>query len=241
LLRSLRGVDLVLGRGEELPAFDVHCPIMSLPLAFRTEMPTIPAATPYLAARPERTALWAERLAQREGLKVGLVWAGAGHTYPRHAVVMDRKRSMHLSQFAPLATAPGVVFVSLQKDDAAGQALLPPVGLEILDWTSELEDFADTADLIAALDLVISVDTAVAHLAGALGKPVWLLNRFDSCWRWLQDREDSPWYPAHRIFRQPKHGDWESVIARVAAELANWKSSAPVRRRESALNVERHA
>ena len=121
---------------------------------------------------------------------------------------MDRRRSLRLSQFAPLAEVPGVVFVSLQKGEPAAQAKTPPPGMRLIDWTTELKDFADTAALAECLDLVISVDTAVAHLAGALGKPVWVLNRFDTCWRWLVGREDSPWYPTMRLFRQPRFLDW---------------------------------
>ena len=126
---------------------------------------------------------------------------------------------MSLSQFAPLAQVPGVAFISLQKGKSAEQAQTLPPGMRLLDWTAELNDFADTAALIEALDLVISVDTAVAHLAGALGKPVWLLNRFDTCWRWLLDRSDSPWYPTMRLFRQPQPGAWAPVIAEVREQL----------------------
>jgi ADP-heptose:LPS heptosyltransferase len=126
---------------------------------------------------------------------------------------------MPLSQFAPLAGVPGVVFVSLQKGGPAIQAKTPPQEMRLLDWTDELEDFSDTAALVECLDLVISVDTAVAHLAGALGKPVWMLNRFDSCWRWFMDREDSPWYPTMRLFRQTRFMEWEPVMARVREQL----------------------
>lgn len=126
---------------------------------------------------------------------------------------------MHLRQFAPLAEVPGVLFVSLQKGAPAAQARTPPSGMRLVDWTDELEDFADTAALVECLDLVISVDTAVAHLAGALGKPVWMLNRFDTCWRWLLGREDSPWYPTMRLFRQPRFMDWEPVLANVREQL----------------------
>jgi hypothetical protein len=126
---------------------------------------------------------------------------------------------MRLDQIRPLASVPGVAFVSLQKGLPVSQAQVPSEAMPLLDWTDELHDFADTAALIEALDLVIGVDTAGAHLAGALGKPVWVLNRFDSCWRWLQGRTDSPWYPTMRLFRQPRAGDWTSVIQCVAREL----------------------
>jgi tetratricopeptide (TPR) repeat protein len=218
LLSSLSGGARIIAEGEPLPPFDLHCPLMSLPLAFGTRHETIPATMPYLAAQPARAEAWRQRLADLAGLRVGLVWAGSPFKPAR--VTMDRRRSITLDRFAAFAEVPGLSFVSLQKGAAAGQTRSPPPGLVIHDWTEELEDFADTAALIAALDMVISVDTSVVHLAGALGKPVWLLNRFDSCWRWLLDRDDSPWYPSLRQFRQPSPGDWGSVLERVAGELA---------------------
>jgi hypothetical protein len=132
---------------------------------------------------------------------------------------VDRRRSLRLAQFAPLARTSGVTFVSLQKGEPAAQALDPPTGMELLDFTEELRDFADTAALIVNLDLVIAVDTAVAHLAGALAKPVWILSRYEGDWRWLNGREDSPWYPTARLFHQPATQAWDPVLARVAAEL----------------------
>jgi hypothetical protein len=134
-------------------------------------------------------------------------------------MVGDRRRSIPLDRFSQLAGIPGVNFVSLQKGAATSQP--PPPGLSLHDWTEDLHDFSDTAALIEALDLVISVDTAVVHLAGALGRPVWLLNRFNRCWRWLVNRDDSPWYPTLRQFRQPQPGDWGSVLDNVRAELQN--------------------
>jgi hypothetical protein len=151
--------------------------------------------------------------------RVGLCWAGAPRRHLQRAHAIDRRRSIALAQYAPLGAIPGVGFVSLQKGDAAAEAVTPPSGLTLHDWTHELRDFADTAALIAALDLVITVDTSVAHLAGALGKSVWVLNRFDACWRWLTDRTDSPWHPTARLWRQPEAGDWESVVAQVAVAL----------------------
>jgi len=222
LLSSLHGVERVIVEGDQLPDFDLHCPLLSLPRAFGTRLETIPASVPYLAAPAGQVTAWRQRLAELPGLRVGLAWASNPHSSQTAAAAMDRRRkSMALDQFARLAGVQGVSFVSLQKGEAAGQTLAPPPGLAIRDWTTELEDFADTAALIEALDLVISVDTAVAHLAGALAKPVWLLNRFDACWRWLLDRDDSPWYPSLRQFRQSAPGDWDSVIARAARELAH--------------------
>ena len=213
LFARIPGIAEVLAYGAELPAFDLHCPIMSLPLAFDTTLETIPAGVPYLHADGRRSAAWRERLAALPGLKVGLVWAGS------HRYLLDRRRSMRLAQMAPFGTVPGVTFVSLQKDAPAQQALRPPAGLTLHDWTAELHDFDDTAALIEALDLVISVDTAIVHLAGALGKPVWVLNRYDTDWRWLRDRDDSPWYPSLRLFRQKRPGEWDSVLDEVRAAL----------------------
>jgi len=206
LLSGLAGVDQVVVRGDPLPAFDLHCPMLSLPLAFGTTLKTIPGDTPYLFADAAEAARWAARLGESAGLRVGLAWSGNPGT-TAHA-----RRSLPLEELARLLGAPGVRFVSLQKD---ADAAAPP----ILDFMAEAKDFADTAALIAGLDLVISVDTAVAHLAGALGKPVWLLDRFDPDWRWLLGRRDSPWYPSLTIYRQPAPGDWSAVVDSVLADL----------------------
>ncbi len=187
----------------------------------------IPRTVPYLAADAAAVAAWHERLSALPGLRVGLCWAGNPRRDHPSAYAIDRRRSITLAQYAPLANVAGVHFVSLQKGDAAGQTVAPPIGLSLHDWTDELLDFADTAALIQALDLVITVDTAVAHLAGALGKPVWILNRFDACWRWLVDRDNSPWYPTARLFRQPKPDDWDSVVAKVATALHDRVHHAP--------------
>jgi len=198
-------------RGDTLPDFDYHCPLLSLPRLLSTTIATIPAETPYLQADPERVAVWRARLEPYPGLRVGLVWAG------NPAMGADGRRSIALAQLSSLADLPGATFVSLQTGASAAQS--PPLGMVLLDWTDELIDFAETAALVEALDLIISVDTAVVHLAGALGRPVWLLNRFDCCWRWLLGRDDSPWYPSLRQFRQLKPGDWDSVLSRVRAAL----------------------
>ena len=198
---------------QALPRADYHCPLLSLPRVLGTTPDDVPAAVPYLAADVEVAAAWSQRLSELPGRKVGLVWAGLAQ------YADDAHRSLPLARLAPLGSVAGVTFVSLQTGAAAAQAATPPSGLTIYDASAGLRDFADTAALVAALDLVISVDTAAAHLAGALGKPVWLLNRFDTDWRWLTDRADSPWYPSMRIFRQPRHGDWDSVISQVSGEL----------------------
>jgi tetratricopeptide (TPR) repeat protein len=212
LLRGMPGADLVLPRGAALPDFDLHCPMLSLPLALGPA--DIQAAAPsYLAPEQDAAATWAARLAG-PGLRVGLVWAGHPRTNMPAVATMDRRRSLAPERLAPLFKVPGVRFFSLQKIGPAAPASLP-----MTDFMAEIQDFADTAALVANLDLVISVDTAVAHLAAALGRPVWLLDRFDSCWRWLTGRRDSPWYPSLRIYRQPAPGDWDPVLAEVAADL----------------------
>jgi hypothetical protein len=210
LLRCLPGVDLVVGRGEALPPFDLHCPMLSLPSALATTPPSIPSAASYLHADPAQVAAWRTRLAAmgRRGLRVGLAWAG------NPALPTDRRRSLTPDRLAPLFELSGLQFFSLQKDGPAAPEAFP-----LTDLMGEVEDFADTAALVANLDRVVSVDTAVAHLAAALGKPVWLLNRFDSCWRWQAGRRDSPWYPTMRLYRQPCPGNWASVLAEVARDL----------------------
>jgi tetratricopeptide (TPR) repeat protein len=195
------------------PAHDLHCALLSLPLAFRTSLATIPAAVPYLHARDEVTQRWKERLARVPGLKVGLAWSGN----PVH--VNDRNRSLPFATIARLAS-PGVSLVSLQKEVRDGdQAALSEAG--VAHFGDLLTDFEATAGLVAALDLVITVDTSVAHLAGALGKPVWILLPFSPDWRWMLERQDTPWYPSARLFRQPRIGEWESVIEAVRAALAD--------------------
>ena len=205
LLRRLEGVEQVIGRGEALPAFDAHCPMLSLPLALGTELATIPGGGPYLSADADEAAAWRVRLGGAP--RIGLAWAGSV-TLPT-----DRRRSMAPERLAPLIAVPGVRFVSLQK------ACPAPAAFGMIDVMNEIGDFAATAALVANLDLVISVDTAVGHLAAALGRPVWLLDRFDADWRWLVGRRDSPWYPSLRLYRQQAPGDWDGVLSEVAADL----------------------
>jgi len=193
---------------------------MCLPRLFGTTLETIPAETPYLFADRAKVELWAERLAgEPAARKVGLVWAGNSREHNPGAQAVDRRRSVRLQKYAPLAATDGVRFFSLQKGEPAAQASDPPAGMSLIDLTAELADFSDTAALIANLDLVITVDTSVAHLAGALAKPVWILSRFDGCWRWLNGREDSPWYPTARLFRQADPGDWTSLFQKLAGQL----------------------
>lgn len=223
LISTMSGVSQVIAAGEVPPEFDFHCPFMSLPLAFGTTLETVPGGRRYLAPSEDRSLLWRHRLGARHVPRVGLVWAGAAHASLAVQRPVDRRRSIHLEKFASLGTA-AVEFFSLQKGEAAASQLRELEdahwdGPRLIDFTAQLSDFEDTAALIDQLDLVISVDTSVAHLAGALGKPVWLLNRFDTCWRWMTERDDSPWYPTMKIFRQPSAGAWDSVIASVRAEL----------------------
>ena len=215
LFMSLAGVESVVVRDEEpLPDFDVHCPLMSLPMVFGTTLATVPADVPYLHADPIEAAGWRDRLAAAVGFppyprRVGLAWAGHGSHQK------DRDRSVPLAAFAPLANVPGVRFFSLQLGK-------PAADFPLTDWTAELHDFAATAALVSQLDLVITVDTAVAHLSAALGRPTWVLVAFAPDWRWLLDRADSPWYPTVRLFRQPAVGNWAEPIGRVTDALRGW-------------------
>ena len=202
----------VVVRGDALPPFDVQAPFMSLPTLLGTEIDNIPRKTPYLATEPTAAAAWRDRLGSFPGPRVGLAWAGN----PRH--VNDHNRSMPASCLRPLLLAGGATFFSLQMGSAA-KDLKGVAGGALHELSPEIDDFADTAAIIANLDLVISVDTAVAHLAGALGRPVWLLLPFVGEWRWLLDREDSPWYPTMRLFRQKAPGDWPGIVERVAEAL----------------------
>ncbi len=193
----------LVARGDALPPYDFNCPLMSLPLAFNTQLASIPAAVPYIA---EPAA--AERA--QAGARIGLVWAAGGS--PEYM-----KKSLHLADFAFLSSFRDLTLVSLQKGPREAELGQPPAGLVI--ERPKLGDFLDTAAAIAGLDLVISVDTAVAHLAGAMGKQVWTLLPHPADWRWLTAREDSPWYPGMRVFRQPQRGDWLGVLDRVASAL----------------------
>ncbi len=219
LAERLQGAAQVLASGAAAPTADFFCPLLSLPRAFGTTVATIPCEVPYLAADQAAVEAWRRRLADLKGVRIGLVWASNPRPSQPEVHRINRSKSITLGYFANLADVPGVSFVSLQKDQAASQTLSPPPGLLVHDWTDELADFADTAALIEALDLVISVDTSVVHLAGALGKPVWLLNRFAAYWQWLLEGDNSPWYPQLRQFRQPSPGDWNSVICGVRDAL----------------------
>jgi tetratricopeptide (TPR) repeat protein len=214
LLQRVEGVSQVIARGEPLPEFDVHCPILSLPLLFNTTLDTLPANIPYISTDPLLAQKWRNIIRHDNSkLKIGLVWAGR----PEHQ--NDRNRSGFFDMFASLAQLNNSSFYSLQKGEAAKQRKYHPDGINIIDYTNRLDDFSETAALIENLDLIISVDTAVAHLAGALGKPVWVLIPFAPDWRWMLDREDSPWYPTMKLFRQSSCGDWDSAISTVLDQV----------------------
>jgi Flp pilus assembly protein TadD len=221
IMRTIPGVAAVYGPEDTPPRHDYYCPFFSLPRAFETTPDTMPAPIPYLRADPGLTELWRSRL-PFGAVRVGLVWAGQARPMLPGFVTLDGRRSMTLATLGTLATVPGVVFVSLQHGPEAAQAGTPPPGMTLFDAMPAVTDFADTAAIIANLDLVISVDTSVLHLAGAMGKPVFLLDRYDHCWRWLSGRPDSPWYPALRIFRQTRIGDWTSVLQQATDSLAEF-------------------
>jgi hypothetical protein len=215
VMRLVPGVGAVVTDPWALPPHDFVCPMFSLPRVFATTVETIPPV-PVVELDAALRQRWAGRLAAG-GLRAGLVWAGqARPTLPGFAA-LDRRRSAGLAAFAPLFDVPGVEFVSLQAGPAALQAR--PAEIAIIDPMPGVSDFADTAAIIAGLDVVISVDTSVVHLAGLVGRPVFLLDRYDGCWRWLSGRADSPWYPGLTIFRQERPEDWSGAMAQAAAAL----------------------
>lgn len=214
LMSSLAGVAQVVSAGETLPDFDLHCPLLSLPLAFGTQLETVPAKIPYLQGTSKKRAEWDARLGDRRGYRVGIAWSGN----PHHK--RDQIRSIDLSAFLPLLGC-GATIVSVQKDIRFADAAVLGAHPEIRQFADALVDFSDTAALISSLDLVISVDTSIAHLAGALGRPVWILLPYLPDWRWLLDRDTSPWYPTARLFRQDETRDWNAVITAVGNAL--WK------------------
>jgi len=221
LVAGLDSRPTILDHGEAPPDYDVYSPLMSLPHGFGTTLDTIPARIPYLAAPPERIAHWQSILGRAKRKRVGLAWSG------NKAHLGDRHRSIPLATLAPLLAVPNVDFVSLQKEIRETDRAAYDAAPQLLKHGETLGDFADTAGLVECVDLVVSVDTAVAHLAGALGRPVWLLLSWNAEWRWLDDRDDSPWYPTARLFRQESRGDWDGLIRRVAAALATESARKP--------------
>jgi TolA-binding protein len=212
LMRTLDGVETVIADGAPEPPADIVMPLLSLPLVFGTELHSIPAEVPYMYAPADRLASWRQRLGPRTRPRIGVAWWGSQHI---------PKRSLPIETLLPVLSLPGLEFHALQQE-------IPPAQLEWLaahpvmhDHSSELRDFADTAALISLLDIVVTIDTSVAHLAGALGKPVWIMLPHSADWRWLLERDDSPWYPTARLFRQQRRGEWNGVVADVVEALSN--------------------
>lgn len=220
LMRRVTGVKTLISAGEALPPFDLHCALVNLPQACGTAtLQDIPTQR-YLWADPVKSAAWQTRLGERTALRVGLVWSGSPRVDTPAAKRLDAQRSMRFAMLAPLVENEAVQWFSLQVgEQAVAQLRQHPLAARVTDYSDRFDDFSDTAAMIDHLDLVVSVDTAVAHLAGSLGKPVWLLNRYNTDWRWLLERSDSPWYPGMRIFRQAQLGDWSNVIDEAAAAL----------------------
>lgn len=228
LMRSLDGAATVIGQGEELPPFHCHCPLLSLPLALCTDLTSVPSSVPYLRASPERLGLWTHRLSGVSGLKVGIAWQGN----PNVEASALSGRSVPLHFFRPLADVPSVSLISLQKGFGVQQLESIDFRERVLSLGEDLDGggqaFVDSAAVMMGLDLVVTSDTAIAHLAGALGVPVWVTLHSRSDWRWLLHRRDSPWYPTLRLFRQQHPGDWAGVFAAVARELAQLGPRRPV-------------
>ena len=215
LVETVEEIDQVIAAGLPLPAFDAHLPFLSLPGVFHTTLETVPNRVPYLRVPQAKLESWRRRVGAGGFKKVGIAWAGSP-TYKK-----DRDRSLSLSEFAPLSGIPGIRLFSLQKVTGEREFLSGAAGLEIEDLEAGADEITDTAAAIQSLDLVIAADTMVAHLAGALGAPVWTLLPYAADWRWLVGREDSPWYPTMRLFRQPSPGNWQPVMEGVVEALRN--------------------
>ena len=212
LAKRMAGPSAVIELGAPAPPFDLQCPLMSMPLVFGTTLESVPGEVPYLSVDDAVVDRWRLRLRGAAGLRVGLVWSGA------LGYVNNRRRAMPAERLAPLLELDGVSWFSLQVGRRAADLAHLPAG-KITDLSGELTDYAETAGAILGLDLVISTDTSVPHLAGALARPVWLMLAFMPDWRWLLGSETTPWYPRMRLFRQPERGDWDRVVERVASEL----------------------
>ena len=218
IMKTLDGVDEVIEAvdGFGTPQYNNYVYLMSLPRIFKTTLETVPNEIPYLHPNKDKVEYWKSRIEQYNGFKVGLVWCGNPRHQMKQVVLTDAKRSMKLSQYNPLLDIPGITFFSLQKDDELNQIEQYP---QIVNFMPEVHSYMDTACIVENLDLVISVDTSVVHLVGAINKPVWMLSRYAGCWRWLVNKTDTPWYPTMRIFNQPSPNDWDSVINEVKESL----------------------
>ena len=220
LMASLEGVASIIGRGEALSPFDVHCPLASLPLAFRTELSNVPADIPYLRASEERLAHWRERIESVPAPRIAIAWSG------RATHFNDRNRSILLAELEPLLATPDTHFISVQRDVRPADAERLAQDRRILHVGGDLDDFTDTAAVLSLCDLTVCVDTSVAHLSAAIGRPTFVLVPFQPDWRWTLDREFSPWYPQARLFRQHAPGDWAGALKRVSEALASLRSRA---------------
>ena len=213
---------LVVINEESKDEFDFHVPLLSLPLLFNTDLDSIPNQIPYLGLNEARKYRYEKEIRDKQNLRVGLIWNGGFRAGHPELWAANKRRNIELDQIATLRDIPGVDFFSLQKGDPAESELIDrkdQIWPNLINCAHFLSDFEDTAALMGCLDLIISVDTSSAHLAGALGRPVWILNRYDSCWRWLRGREDSPWYPTAKIYQQKQPGNWDEVILRVRLDL----------------------
>jgi hypothetical protein len=213
LLSGLEGAAKVIGKGEQLPPFDLHCPLLSLPLALKTRLETIPAKPSYVAASADRIAGWVGQLPNSGLPRIGVVWGG------NPEFEGDKTRSIGLAPLTPLLSTPGFQFISIQKDLRPGDAEILQKIPQVIHLGDKLADFSDTAAIMSLLDLIISSDTAPVHLAGALGCPVWVLLQRSPDWRWMLERDDNPWYPSARLFRQATAGDWVGLVDQVIAAL----------------------
>jgi ADP-heptose:LPS heptosyltransferase len=219
LLSSLPGVDRVISLNEPIPAHDLRCPLLSLPLAFKTNLNSIPATIPYLEAPPGKAESWQMRFASCAGPKIGIVCSGSAQHHN------DHNRSIPLASFKPLAEAAGGPLYLIQKEVRPDDEVTLSGSPEFVSLASEINDFSDTAAIIANLDLISAVDTSIVHLVGAMGKPIWTLLAFPPDWRWMLDRTDSPWYPTMKLFRQSAAGNWSAVLAQVASELRSYRGN----------------
>ena len=230
VMQTLDCVETVVAREEAEPPADIVTPLLSMPLVFGTELDSIPAKVPYLHAPPASVAIWRQRLGPRARPRVGLAWWGSQHI---------AKRSVPIAALLPVLSLPGIEFHSLQKDfPAAHRDWLADRPL-VIDHSDALDTYADTAALIELLDLVVTIDTSVAHLAGALGGPVWVMLPYSADWRWLLDRDDSPWYPTARLFRQRQRGNWNGVVADVMQALVAWQANDQATRVQAARSDHR--
>lgn len=226
LLSQMPCLQTVAAKGDDLPDFDLHIPLLSLPRVLGLTLESLPTFHPYLSAAPDRVAFWRdwwERRGTSRLARVGLVWAGESRKHDVECLLIDRRRSMDLATLAPILEIDGIDFVSLQLGPARSQiSSQGPFKSTVLDPMDHVVDFADTAGLLETLDAVISVDTSVLHLAGAMGKPVFALSRFDACWRWLLGRDDSPWYPSLKLYRQIYSGRWAEPVEFLKQDMARW-------------------